>query len=81
MGNKKKLINKGLISLFPKDINTFVDIFAGSGVVSMNTVAKKYMINDIDNNFYLFQINKLNHNIIFLYKYSIARFPCNIYSK
>jgi len=24
MGNKKKLINKGLIELFPKNINTFV---------------------------------------------------------
>ena len=50
MGNKKKLINKGLIDLFPKNINTFVDIFAGSGVVSMNVIANKYLINDIDNN-------------------------------
>ena len=50
MGNKKKLINKGLIELFPKNINMFVDLFAGSGVVSMNTVASKYIINDIDTN-------------------------------
>ena len=41
MGNKKKLINKGLIDLFPKDINTFYDLFAGSAVVSLNTDAKK----------------------------------------
>ena len=50
MGNKKKLINKGLIELFPKNINMFVDLFTGSGVVSMNTEASKYIINDIDSN-------------------------------
>ena len=50
MGNKKKLINKGLIELFPKNINMFVDLFAGSGVISMNTEASKYIINDIDTN-------------------------------
>ena len=48
MGNKKKLINKGLIELFPKNISMFVDLFAGSGIVSMNTEASKYIINDID---------------------------------
>ena len=50
MGNKKKLINKGLIELFPKNISMFVDLFAGSSVVSMNTEASKYIINDIDTN-------------------------------
>ena len=50
MGNKKKLINKGLIELFPKNISMFVDLFTGSGVVSMNTEASKYIINDIDTN-------------------------------
>ena len=50
MGNKKKLINKGLIELFPKNISMFVDLFAGSGIVSMNTEASKYRINDIDTN-------------------------------
>lgn len=48
MGNKKKLINKGLTELFPKDINIFYDLFAGSGIVSMNTKAKKYVVNDIN---------------------------------
>lgn len=52
MGNKKKLINKGLINLFPDEINIFVDLFGGSGVVSMNTKANKYVINDIDPNLY-----------------------------
>lgn len=50
MGNKKKLIKKGLIDLFPKDIDTFVDVFAGSAIVSMNTTANQCIINDIDNN-------------------------------
>ena len=50
MGNKKKLINKGLIELFPENISMFVDLFAGSGIVSMNTEASKYIINDIDTN-------------------------------
>jgi len=52
MGNKKKLIQKGLIDLFPKDINIFLDLFAGSGVVSMNVIANNYVINDIDVNLY-----------------------------
>ena len=46
MGNKKKLIKKGLIDLFPKDINVFVEPFGGTGIVSMNTSANKYLIND-----------------------------------
>ena len=52
MGNKKKLINKGLIDLFPKDINTFYDLFAGSAIVSMNVEANKYFVNDIDYHLY-----------------------------
>lgn len=54
MGNKKKLIKKGLIDLFPKNIDTFVDVFSGSGVVGMNTEAKKYIVNDKD--VHLFQL-------------------------
>ena len=50
MGNKKKLIKKGLIDLFPKNIGTFVDVFAGSAIVSMNTTANQCIVNDIDNN-------------------------------
>ena len=46
MGNKKKLIKKGLIDLFPKNINTFVEPFGGTGIVSMNTNANMYLIND-----------------------------------
>lgn len=50
MGNKKKLIKKGMIDLFPKNITTFIDVFTGSGIVSMNVQAEKYIINDIDTN-------------------------------
>lgn len=50
MGNKRRLINKGLIDLFPSNINTFFDLFSGSGIVSMNTNANKYVLNDIDKN-------------------------------
>ena len=52
MGNKKKLINKGLIDLFPKGIDTFYDLFAGSAIVSMNVEANKYFVNDIDYHLY-----------------------------
>lgn len=50
MGNKKKLIKKGLIELFPQNINTLIELFAGSAVVSMNTTANKYVINDSNAN-------------------------------
>ena len=50
MGSKKKLIKKGLIELFPKDINNMIELFGGSAVVSMNTEAKRYYVSDINNN-------------------------------
>lgn len=50
MGNKKKLIKKGLIELFPKNIDTMIELFGGSSVISMNTRANKYIVSDIDNN-------------------------------
>lgn len=34
--------------MFPKDINTFVDLFGGSGTVTINTKAKRYIYNDIN---------------------------------
>ena len=50
MGNKKKLIKKGLIELFPKNIDNMIELFGGSAIVSMNTKANRYFISDIDNN-------------------------------
>ena len=62
MGNKKKLIQKGLIELFPDDIDLFVDLFAGSGIVSMNVQAKEYVLNDINKHcFELYNIFKKNN--------------------
>lgn len=52
MGNKKRLIQKGLIDLFPKNIDTFYDLFGGSGVVALNTNANKYILNELDANVY-----------------------------
>ena len=46
MRNKKKLIKKGLIDLFPKDINVFVEPFGGTGIISMNVAANMFLIND-----------------------------------
>lgn len=54
MGNKKKLINKGLIDLFPKNIYTFYDLCAGSAIVSMNVNAKRYVVNDVEKNLFKF---------------------------
>jgi DNA adenine methylase Dam len=52
MGNKKRLIQKGLIDLFPKEIHTFYDLFGGSGVVALNTNANEYVLNELDKNIY-----------------------------
>lgn len=46
-GNKNRLL-KQLIPEFPTNIETFVDVFCGSGVVGVNTDAKKIVCNDIN---------------------------------
>lgn len=46
MGNKRRLIKRGLIDLFPEDINVLVEPFGGTGIILMNTTANKYLIND-----------------------------------
>lgn len=50
MGNKKKLINRGLVDMFPKDIDVFVDVFAGSSIVGMNVKSNVHIVNDVDTN-------------------------------
>lgn len=52
MGNKKKLINKGLINLFPSNIHRFIDLFSGSAIVAMNAKSEEFIINDINSNLY-----------------------------
>jgi DNA adenine methylase len=56
MGNKYKLL-KQLIPLFPEQCNTFLDLFGGSAVVSMNYKGKNKTI-----------YNEFNKNIVELVK-------------
>ena len=44
-GNKFKLLPQ-IMSLFPDNINTFVDLFCGSSTVSLNVQANKVICND-----------------------------------
>lgn len=46
-GNKFRQL-KNIIPLFPKKINTFVDLFGGSGTVMFNVEAERYVYNDIN---------------------------------
>ena len=50
-GSKRRLL-KQLLPLFPKDIETFYDLFCGSLSVSLNVNAKKIVANDLDENIY-----------------------------
>ena len=65
MGNKYKLLEQ-LIPLFPTNINTFYDIFGGSGVVSGNINAK------------YIKYNEINKNIVELYKLFLKYAPEDI---
>lgn len=51
IGGKYKLL-KQIIPLFPKNINTFLDLFSGGGNVGVNVSAKQIILNDIDENLY-----------------------------
>ncbi len=52
-GNKNKLL-KELTPLFPQNIETFVDVFCGSGVVGVNSAAHTIFCND--NNPYTIEV-------------------------
>lgn len=45
VGNKSKILHI-LISLFPKNIDKFVDIFCGSAITALNSDAKNLVLND-----------------------------------
>ena len=51
MGNKQKLMQE-LLQIFPEDISVFYDLFGGSGVVSLNVNADKYVLNDFSPHVY-----------------------------
>ena len=77
MGNKSRLIRRGLTLLFPANIGTFVDVFAGSGIVSMNTTANHYILNDVDNTlhkYYNMFATHYHHTIIQHIKQRIKEF-------
>lgn len=63
MGNKHKLMRQ-LKPLFPKECDVFVDLFGGSGVVSMNYEGKKRTI-----------YNEINHNIVEMIKMIVNNEP------
>lgn len=52
-GGKDKILPQ-LLEEFPENIDNFYDVFSGSGVVSLNTQAKNYYLNDK-----CYQINNL----------------------
>ena len=87
MGNKKKLIKKNLIDLFPNNIDKMIDLFGGSAIVSMNTKANQYFINDTDEHlielYNLFKNNKaediINHINMRIDEYGLARERTNYY--
>lgn len=47
VGDKYKLMGQ-LRELFPKNISTYVEPFAGGGSSFLNTTAQRYIVNDID---------------------------------
>ena len=49
MGNKRRLL-KSILPLFPNNIETYIELFCGSGVVGMNVSAKQYIFNDKNEN-------------------------------
>ena len=49
MGNKHKLLPQ-LLKIFPKDIDTFYDLFGGSGCVTINVEANHKIYNDFNPN-------------------------------
>ena len=61
MGGKTRLVKSGLIRMFPKDINRFVDVFSGSGCVAMNVQANSYQLNDIDDHIISLYLLFKNH--------------------
>ena len=48
IGGKYRLLPQ-ILPLFPKQINTFVDLFAGGLDVSINVDARRIICNDINN--------------------------------
>lgn len=59
-GSKYKLLNE-IMPLFPININTFLDVFGGSGVVSLNIDANVKIYNELNKHLYGI-VNELKNN-------------------
>lgn len=55
VGDKYKLMPQ-LRKLFPNNISTYIEPFAGGGSSFLNTTAQKYIVNDID--YYVIELHK-----------------------
>jgi DNA adenine methylase len=82
VGDKYKLLPQ-ITKYFPQEVNKFVEPFVGGGSVFLNTKAKKYLLNDIDN--WIFKLHNFliqqrqNPDLFFekidviIYKYGLSR--------
>lgn len=82
VGDKYKLMEQ-LINLFPREIDNFYEPFVGGGTVFLNIEAKRYFLNDIDQNLvsiHQYLIKNSNNPAYFfkrvekvIYKYNLSR--------
>lgn len=82
VGDKYKLM-KQLINLFPRQIDNFYEPFVGGGTVFLNIEARRYFLNDIDQNLvsiHHYLIKNSNNPAYFfkhvekvIYKYNLSR--------
>lgn len=88
MGNKYKLLPQ-LLPIFPDKINTFYDLFGGSGSVSLNVKADKIIYNELNYNVYkLFELFKIydyntiiNHIENRIKQFQLPRISCDVRTK
>ena len=64
-GGKYKLLNQ-IIPLFPSEIDTFYDLFAGGANVAVNVKAKKIIANDIQHQVIQFLKACKDHNCSYI---------------
>ncbi|RDU51440.1 DNA methyltransferase, partial [Helicobacter sp. MIT 00-7814] len=82
-GGKFKLLSQ-ILPLFPKNINTFVDLFCGGCNVGLNTKSKKTIYNDINenlHNLYIFLKNIDSKSAVEQIYEVIAKYDLSVVSK
>ena len=73
VGDKYKLMGQ-LRELFPNNISTYVEPFVGGGSSFLNTTAKKYIVNDINN--YVIDL----HRLLTSYAGNVNKFTDKLFS-